>query len=107
MKKYALFSGRHDLPQNLGAIVSEFNFGTFKCVPTPLWDDALDTLLKGQPVTIYVTGLTPALTEFLFVCMAHAMMHGQFGRLILAHYDRESNTYREQNFGETYMSLFP
>jgi hypothetical protein len=92
MKKYSLFSGRHDLPENLGPIVSEFDFGTFKCVPTPLWDDALETLQRGDYVTLYVTGLTPALTEFMF---AAAAVNGLRG-LLLFHYDRENQSYRGQ-----------
>ena len=59
--RYSLFDGRHELPENVGAICSGFNFSTFTVEKTELWDKAL----YDNDCEIIVTGLTPALTQFI------------------------------------------
>lgn len=91
----SLFEGRHDLPENLGPLCSEFDFQNFKAVKTDLWSAAKCT----KEVNLYVTGLTAALIQFI------AEFQGE--RLNLYHYDRDSNSYKVQvlNFS-TFKVLF-
>jgi hypothetical protein len=89
---YSLFSGRHELPPHQGALCLDFNFSQFCANRTELWNQALDHLASGNPVGLYVTGLTPALTEFL------SEARGCAGELTLFHYHRESGDYVAQVF---------
>ena len=101
-KFFCLFEGRHDLPENEGAIVASFDFDTHRCVRTPLWDKALTCLRNGDIVKLIVTGLTPALIEFI----SNVFQFGEvnFGRsgkqyinnLILLHYDSNTKEYWSQ-----------
>jgi len=59
-KIYSLFSGRHELLANEGLIFSGFDFNSFKVIKTDLYDEQLNN--GGY---LLVTGLTPALIEFL------------------------------------------
>ena len=86
---YTLFQGRHELPANLGAIRTDFNFTTKKVVKSEHWVSALTELYNGEIVYLIVTGLTPALTEFLSVIDKNA-------RLILLHYHNATKEYWQQ-----------
>lgn len=108
---YSLFEGRHDLPQNLGAICTSFDFTTKEVVKSQFWDEAV----KTPKLTLIVTGLTPALTEFIFARMKHILAkeymraedaymysvesyeHAQCSyETTLLHYDNTSKEYWEQ-----------
>jgi hypothetical protein len=104
-KTYALFEGRHELPPNEGALCLGFDFATRRVVKSPLWDEAIETLCKGGQVSLIVTGLTPALTQFLseavterieyYACFEDAYgIHR--GTLLLLHYDSQTGQYWEQ-----------
>lgn len=101
---------RHELPENLGPICSDFSFNTFKSVRNELWKRCIEFLSHGT-VKLIVTGLTPALCEFLAEACAqeaqgHAMYQSSFdtgyeceeptGSLILLHYDSVKKDYWEQ-----------
>ena len=106
MKRYCLFEGRHELPTNEGALCSGFNFNTLKSDKTPLWKEALQELEGGNNIGIYVTGLTPALTEFLHHadhCMWEAGLYDNNAPLrkcciMLYHYNSQTGEYVEQTF---------
>ena len=88
MKKentFCLFDGRHKLPSNLGAIAISFNFERFVTEKSELWNEALKTDCK-----ILVTGLTPALTEFI----SEKAKTGT--KLVLLHFNNAINDYFEQ-----------
>jgi hypothetical protein len=107
MKIYSLFTGRHDLPDNSGAICESFDFTTNKAIKTPLWNE-----LKENGGKLIVTGLTPALTEFLsdYTSFNYVPVDDVYHNardfdadynhagLILLHYDKNSNSYWEQKF---------
>lgn len=100
---YCLFEGRHELPSNKGAICSSFDFTTFKVERSSLWEEAV----ASDDVTIIVTGLTPALTEFIRAWVNNHVTHDYSahvggcwygwgviqGRLSLMHYNNESKDY--------------
>ena len=102
---YTLFEGRHDLPENLGAICSGFDFKAKNAVKTHHWVDALNFFcLKTEQISsarqiaaaelrLIVTGLTPALTEFICECAKRKHLHP---KLILCHYDKETDSYWDQ-----------
>ena len=114
----ALFEGRHELPANEGAICSFFDFDSFRAIRTPLWEKCLETLRNGGEVKLYVTGLTPALSEFLKEVMKIATSYyiqfesayydpnepepDPLGRLVLLQYNKEKNEYEEQIFLESH-----
>lgn len=104
MNYYCLFQGRHQLPPNEGALFASFDFSTFTGVKTPLYKAALEDLRKGLEVLVYVTGLTPALTEFLSDASL-AIAKNIHAKLILAHHDNSrlhldiEAQYRRQIFG--------
>ena len=89
---FSLFTGRHPLPENKGAICSDFDFDRFRAVRSSLWSEALHKLKDGQEVRLIVTGLTPALTEFL----SEAFKENASGKLILLHYNSSTQQYVEQ-----------
>jgi len=104
MKTYSLFKGRHDLPSNEGAICSEFDFNTSSVVKNEInWN-----ALLNEGGKLIVTGLTPALVEFLTAWkykwyMHTADMYAQYQgencpRLILLHYNNVTLNYWEQNY---------
>jgi hypothetical protein len=88
---YSLFEGRHELPFHKGAIFSHFGFNTKEGVKTKLYDE----LLSNGGMLI-VTGLTPALTQFL------SEFSNSFDfkkkKLILLHFDSNTKQYWEQVF---------
>lgn len=92
VKTYCLFSGRHDIPENEGALFDSFNFENFVPIGTEKLDEVINHLKKGETVALYVTGLTPALTYFL------SKIRKYEGRIILLHYDKERQTYVDQIF---------
>ncbi len=100
-KIYTLFSGRHELPENLGPICTDFNFDSFKAVRSPLWEKCIDDILDGNKVKIIVTGLTPALTEYLTCVMNLQKTHFILGiplkgQLSLLHFNASTKEYVEQ-----------
>lgn len=92
VKTYCLFSGRHDLPENQGALFDSFDFENFVPVGTEKLDEAINHLEKGETIALYVTGLTPALTYLL------SKIRKYEGKIILLHYDKEKQAYVEQLF---------
>ena len=104
---YQLFGGRHEIPNNPPALYSKFDFENFQPIPqlagyfderneldpVPFYNEdfALDELESGEEVSLYVTGLTPALTYFI----SKAVKIGK-GSLILLHFNKESGEYVEQ-----------
>ena len=99
---YCLFEGRHDLPTNRGPICSEFDWLNNCVIRTPLWDELLENGGK-----LIVTGLTPALTEFLIewrsnidwlLVGVHENDYKPTPQLTLLHYNSSSKSYFEQQF---------
>jgi hypothetical protein len=93
-KTYCLFEGRHEVPTNEGAIYEAFDFTAKAGIATQHWTDAIQHLANGGIVHLYVTGLTPALTEFLSYVKENFIAVD----LVLLHHDRESNGYWSQAF---------
>lgn len=104
---YCLFAGRHELPANEGAICDSFNFESFTVNKSQLWDVAV----KSDDVRLYVTGLTPALTQFIKEWVKHHLDHDHSlstmsgkmggdgvirGSLVLLHFNNQTSTYVEQ-----------
>ncbi len=96
----SLFAGRHELPDNEGPLYTGWDFKTQLGEKSPLVASALETLFDGIDVNVYVTGLTPALSEFLSLAFAAGVATlGQFrtvGKLTLLHFDRDTNGYWSQ-----------
>lgn len=92
--KYSLFEGRHKLPDNEGALFSDFNFVSFEGVKTEKYHLALLNLVKGIKVVLYVTGLTPALTEFIKDAFDNKAEG--YGSLVLMHYNSKTEKYIKQ-----------
>jgi len=117
MKKltFCLFENRHELPKNQGAIYSDFDFNTMKAkskLMTPIhghldWkqsgmtvEDFLSiSFKKGDcDLSVYVTGLTPALTQLISKLLPLADKGKNVFRLM--HYNRETNSYVPQIIGK-------
>lgn len=102
MKKrtFCLFEGRHPLPENEGALCSDFDFAEFSPVKSPLWDEALKEIAEGDPIQIIVTGLTPALTTFLkdVASIDDGALISNSGYLTLLHYNSQTGEYVAQTF---------
>lgn len=103
MNTFCLFKGRHELPANSGPICIDFDFATMKAVPTLLWDAAINQIWSGNPVNLLVTGLTPALTDFIAACNHVPQLESGIvlelsdrGSLNLLHYNRVTNSYVPQ-----------
>lgn len=104
MATYSLFSGRHELPENQGAICQAFDFDSKTVIKTELWDKAL----QDQSCRLYVTGLTPALTQFIAEykernTMAYSGISAGYPMgicmcpsITLLHYDNATGAYWEQ-----------
>ena len=105
IKTFCLFDGRHELPENSGAIASGFDFETKKPIKTALWYAALMALTKGG-CRIIVTGLTPVLTDFIreAVGVTHYRGSDVYAKhdtsrsesLVLLHFDSQKKEYWEQ-----------
>lgn len=105
-KTFCLFEGRHELPTNQGAICTGFNFATFTAEKSPLWEEAL----RSEDCEIYVTGLTPALTQFVaewakanintiedsYGGEAYSTVDFVSNRLVLLHFNSEKKEYVRQ-----------
>lgn len=91
---YSLFEGRHNLPENRGYLFSDFNFNSFNGVKTDFYHEALDRIIKGEEIKIIVTGLTPALCEFINDVIKYHKS------VILLHYNRDTDEYVSQKIGE-------
>jgi hypothetical protein len=104
MKIFSLFQDRHDLPSNDGSICLSFNFSTLTVVKN---DDNWNALLN-EGGKLLVTGLTPALIEFLIVWKNKWYFHtadlyaewqsDDCPRLILLHYNNVTKEYWEQKY---------
>ena len=92
---FCLFEGRHNLPPNEGPLYNSFDFNTYRAVPTHNFQRVISLLTNHQQVRVYVTGLTPALTQFLSEVREY--IHAT-GDLSLMHYDKELNSYCQQDF---------
>jgi hypothetical protein len=88
---YSLFEGRHELPFNKGAIFSSFSFDKREGVKTSLYNELLN-----EGGMLIVTGLTPALTEFL--SEFSNSVNFKKNKLTLLHFDSNTKTYWEQSF---------
>jgi hypothetical protein len=107
---FVLFTARHDVPNNSGALCELFDFTTFKAIKTANWQIALELIKADKSVAIIVTGLTPALTEFISDCYQAALyttrdaaIGGQWygdatfqGHLSLLHYNKDTMSYVKQ-----------
>ena len=89
---YPLFNGRHEISlPNVGLpVFKDFSFKEMKGIYNSeigdtywLLDEGMHN--SGNPIHIVVTGLTPALTQFIQDYL--------FMDIVLWHYDREKNTY--------------
>lgn len=92
IKKYCLFSGRHELPENEGPLFLDFDFQKFQPLASEKYFEALEELEKGNSVAVFVTGLTPALTHFL------SEVRELRGRVVLLHYNSQKKEYVKQIF---------
>ena len=92
---FCLFEGRHNLPFNEGPLYSSFDFTTYRAEPTPNLNRVVNLLNDHQKVRVYVTGLTPALTQFLSEVRWHINATGD---LTLMHYNKETDSYCQQDF---------
>ena len=90
---FCLFKGRHPLPKNKGELFQSFDFNTFKGVPTSYYAMALNSLSQHKTVNILVTGMTPALTQFL-----SDAVRIQKGDVILWHFNSNTKQYETQLF---------
>jgi hypothetical protein len=93
-KTYCLFN-RHELPANLGAICEGFDFQTFEVKKSPFWKDAV----LAENCEIIVTGLTPALTQFISAWVnVHIRDNYESSEksLTLLHYNAETKAYVSQ-----------
>ena len=96
-----LCAGRHPIRRNDGTPVNEyiftspvnalFDFDSHRRIAAQFLEEMNQDDIYCR-VHLYVTGLTPLLTAFLDMWEEH---HD----LILMHYDRESNTYKEEVWG--------
>ena len=91
-KYYSLFEGRHELPENEGAVFSEFDFETF----TPKFTEVGCWVIAGRNTehNVYVTGLTPALCFLIEKFVEINKFQKLNSKLVLWHYDRDTNSYR-------------
>jgi len=93
-KTYCLFN-RHELPANLGAICEKFNFDNFQVEKSALWKEAVIC----EKCEIIVTGLTPALTQFISA-WANVNIRDNYNNseksLTLLHYNAETKGYVSQ-----------
>lgn len=117
-KTYALFQGRHELPQHEGALYSPETTGPFGLVEAPARAEALAHFAQGGTVEVLVTGLTAALLDFVAAChkvshpsisckgsymdddgvetIIEAVITANTGQLVALHHDRESGRYLPQ-----------
>jgi hypothetical protein len=86
---FSLFDGRHPLPNNTGAIFSGFDFDRFAPIRSSHYDTVVSLLTSGDSVSLYITGLTPALTDFLSTV---AEIDGR-GVLTLLHFNSGTSSY--------------
>lgn len=110
MTTVCLFGGRHDLPENQGAMCIDFNFQTMIPTWSTLAIKIFSTFLKEESenredVLIYCTGLTPAAISLAmkFRDMSqyvdekyHEGDRWYHGKVSFMHYNRETGQYVEQ-----------
>ena len=93
--KVCLFDGRHDLPENAGAIIQSFDFETMKPEYSELFNEQIFPLFFSKEkfcVELYVTGLTPALTDVIReFAMAECL-----NSLVLLHFNHATSDYVKQ-----------
>ncbi len=86
-KRFVLFAGRHDMPDNEGAVFQSFSFEKMEGVYEKNFTEYMKTT---NEVTIYVTGLTPAVIQ---VCRDYKNK-----KIIFLHFNRDEGNYVEQIF---------
>lgn len=119
-KIFVLFTARHDVPINEGALCESFDFTVFEAIKTANWQIALNSMRNGSTIKVIVTGLTPTITEFITnaikwcsysTCDAwEAEYVSQAlepkavncpvkynGHLILMHFNKDTSSYVEQS----------
>ncbi len=103
--KYVLFNARHRVPPDVvGALCADYEFKTNAIIHGPAWEAAIE----DTSCEIYVTGLTQALTGFIFewlqywqqkkydcLDLGYWIDHGG-ATLTLWHWDRRKETYHAQ-----------
>ena len=102
--KVCLFEGRHELPENEGALYKSFNFNTWKGIiaDKELFEKAVlcatNCYNNNEWLQLYVTGLTPALTDFIKTVYRNAELWYErvIVNLTLLHFNRETGKYWEQ-----------
>lgn len=91
--EYCLFEGRHEIPNNPPSIFKSFDFNKFEGIYNlETYKKLVSHFIKGESIKVYVTGLTPALIELLKLRDSISVQ----GNITLLHFDRESNSYKEQ-----------
>lgn len=93
MSTYCLFTGRHELPVNEGPIFESWDFQNNLGKPTKNYFKLLE-----QGGELLVTGLTPALTDFLSTYVEMWRQEKDAPKLTLRHYDTQSGKYWAQEF---------
>jgi len=112
-KHIGLCKARHDIMTNDGEEVTDFFFEKienphdYKHLESMAWCKFInignyDESMQRMPerVYLYVTGLTMALTSVLKIYESKKYRFRQDMKLSLMHFDRESNTYKEQMWVE-------
>ena len=110
-----LCAGRHPIRRNDNTPVNEyiftspvdalFDFDSHRRIAAQFLEEMNQdwafnpNLLCQYRVHLYVTGLTPLLTAFLDMWNEYCNFEDYSHELILMHYDRESNTYKEEVWG--------
>jgi len=92
MKKFILFSGRHPHPETEGipSVYEEVMGDIFSpWVLQKTQEFCVFLAEEDKECTVYVTGLTPGVTDLIFFC--NTMQKN----VKFLHYDRNSDTYRE------------
>ena len=108
-----LCKGRHDIKTNDGRVVKDFifkeevpfHFGYLTAEATKHLSKIREenSSYKAQPpvdIYLYITGFTPALTSVLKAYSQCVFRYDEdkynYANLILMHYDRESDNYKQQ-----------
>lgn len=92
--KYCLFEGRHPIPGNPLPLYEDFDFEEYFPITSKNFFKMFEELEdEYTSVEVYVTGLTPALTDLIFSMVRSKVLD----RLTLLHYNRETNTYFRQD----------
>lgn len=91
-----LFAGRHPIPTDPDPLYRDWDFAIQTGVLAPGHHDFCERALGSEPTHVVVTGLTPALTEFVFSWVQTNPDASTRPPLYLWHYDRDSARYWHQ-----------